>query len=188
MTIYVANCKLYYLSDSNFLLMDHLIGNLPLDWFLTRRLPNNGHLNGNLVDDRHMNSKCVFQCHSTGKWLKTGTNPVIGHYLFYFHCFIYAHTFHLIFSLTSINPNLGGGSNFTPPLPLWFFLNNSETVKAATLAFCSIYQHFIRNIRGKFGIAPVSSYWAKHRRPRLINSPYEIKYRWNEYYNNLKYQ
>lgn len=67
MTIYVANCKLYYLSGSNFLLMDHLIGNLPLDWFLTRRLPNNGHLNGNLVDDRHMNSKCVFQCHSTGK-------------------------------------------------------------------------------------------------------------------------
>ena len=22
----------------------------------------------------------------------------------------------------------------------------------------------------------------------LINSPYEVKYRWNEYHNNLKYQ
>ena len=29
------------------------------------------------------------------------------------------------------------GDNFTPP-PCWFSLNNSETVKAVTLAFCSI--------------------------------------------------
>ena len=32
------------------------------------------------------------------------------------------------------------------------FLNNSEPVKAVTLAFCSIQQLFIRYIRAKFGI------------------------------------
>ena len=31
-------------------------------------------------------------------------------------------------------------------------LNNSETVKAVTLEFCNIQQHFIRDIRPKFGI------------------------------------
>ena len=37
-----------------------------------------------------------------------------------------------------INPNLrGGGGNFTLS-PHWFSLSNSETVKAITLAFCSI--------------------------------------------------
>ena len=34
----------------------------------------------------------------------------------------------------------------------WFSLNNSETVKTATLAFCSIQLHFIRNFFAKFGI------------------------------------
>ena len=44
--------------------------------------------------------------------------------------------------------------NFTPPIPplCWFSLNNSETVKAATLAFCSIQLHLIRDVRAKFGI------------------------------------
>ena len=40
-----------------------------------------------------------------------------------------------------INPNLGGEeSNFTlpPPPPCWFSLNDSETVEAVTLVFCSI--------------------------------------------------
>ena len=36
----------------------------------------------------------------------------------------------------SINPNLGGRELFYPRC--WFSLNNSETVKAVTLAFCSI--------------------------------------------------
>ena len=31
-------------------------------------------------------------------------------------------------------------------------LNNSETVKAETLELCNIQQHFIRDIRPKFGI------------------------------------
>ena len=44
---------------------------------------------------------------------------------------------------------MGGGGSFTP---YWFSLNNSETVKAVTLAFCSIQQHFIRDIRANFGI------------------------------------
>ena len=35
----------------------------------------------------------------------------------------------------SINPNLGGRELFYPHC--WFSLNNSETVKAVTLAFCS---------------------------------------------------
>ena len=37
-----------------------------------------------------------------------------------------------------VDPNLGGvgGGNFTP---CWFALNNSETVKAVTLTFCSIH-------------------------------------------------
>ena len=43
------------------------------------------------------------------------------------------------------------GENFKP-LAYWFSLNNSETIKAVTLAFCSIQQHFIRDIRDKFGI------------------------------------
>ena len=42
------------------------------------------------------------------------------------------------------------GGNFTPFLLA--FLNNLETVKAVTLAFCSIQQLYIRDIRGKFGI------------------------------------
>ena len=36
----------------------------------------------------------------------------------------------------SINPSLGRWGNFTHPLPDWFPFNNSETVKAVTLAFC----------------------------------------------------
>ena len=34
----------------------------------------------------------------------------------------------------------------------WFSLNNSETVKAVILVFCSIQWHFIENTRVKFGI------------------------------------
>ena len=47
-----------------------------------------------------------------------------------------------------INPNLVGGRVFL----LWFSLNNLETVKTVTLAFCSIRSHFIRDICAKFGI------------------------------------
>ena len=46
-----------------------------------------------------------------------------------------------------IKPNLGkggGGGNFTPPC--WFSLNNSETVKAVTLAFSSIQENFLPNL------------------------------------------
>ena len=51
-----------------------------------------------------------------------------------------------------INPNLdGGGGNFTPTT-CWFSLNNSEMVKATTLAFCSIQLHLNRDVRAKFGI------------------------------------
>ena len=41
-------------------------------------------------------------------------------------------------TVSKLNPNLGeegGGGNFTPS-PFWCSLNNSETVKAVTLAFC----------------------------------------------------
>ena len=41
-------------------------------------------------------------------------------------------------------------------LPSWFSLDNSETVKAVTLTFCSIQQLFIRDIHAKFG-SPNSS-------------------------------
>ena len=48
------------------------------------------------------------------------------------------------------NLSLGGWKgNFTP---CWFSLNNSETVKAATLALCNFQWHFIRDVRAKFGI------------------------------------
>ena len=43
------------------------------------------------------------------------------------------------------------GGNFTTPC--WFFLNNSETIKAVTVAFCSIQYHLIRDICAKFGIS-----------------------------------
>ena len=50
----------------------------------------------------------------------------------------------------TFNPNLvAGAGNFTP---CWFSLNNSETVKAVTLAFSSIQQHFLRRVHAKFGI------------------------------------
>ena len=39
-----------------------------------------------------------------------------------------------------------------PYSPCWFSCNNSETVQAVTLAFCSIQQHFIRDILAKLGI------------------------------------
>ena len=47
------------------------------------------------------------------------------------------------------SPNLGGGQ-FYPTC--CFSLNNSETVKAATLAFCSIQLNLIRDVRPKFNI------------------------------------
>ena len=37
--------------------------------------------------------------------------------------------------------------------PLLVFLNNAVMVKAATLAFCSIQQHFIRDVHVKFFIS-----------------------------------
>ena len=37
--------------------------------------------------------------------------------------------------------------------PLLVFLNNAAMVKAVTLAFCSIQQHFIRDVRAKFFIS-----------------------------------
>ena len=43
---------------------------------------------------------------------------------------------------------MGGGKFLT----CWFSLNSSETVKAVTLAFCSIEYLLIRDIRPKFGI------------------------------------
>ena len=53
-----------------------------------------------------------------------------------------------------INANLGGrGWGLVilpappPPPPGCFSLNNSKTVKAATLEFCSIQEHSIRDIR-----------------------------------------
>ena len=42
-----------------------------------------------------------------------------------------------------------GGSSFAPS---WFSLNNSKTVKAVTLEFCSIQQHSIGEIRAKFSV------------------------------------
>ena len=36
--------------------------------------------------------------------------------------------------------------------PCWFSLNNSETVKAVAMSFCSIQQTFIRDICAKLGI------------------------------------
>ena len=45
----------------------------------------------------------------------------------------------------------GGGGGFYPSC-CWFFLNNSETLKAATLVFCSIQYHFVRQVRAKLGI------------------------------------
>ena len=50
----------------------------------------------------------------------------------------------------------GGGGDFNPPPPFllsWFSLNNSERVEAITLSFCSIQQHFIREILANFVIS-----------------------------------
>ena len=53
----------------------------------------------------------------------------------------------------------GGGGEITSPthpLPSWFSLNNSKTVRAVTLEFGSIQQYFIEDIRAKFGIHNLS--------------------------------
>ena len=54
------------------------------------------------------------------------------------------------------NPNLvgggrGGGEGGVILPTCWFSLNNSEMVKVATLEFCSIQLHLIRNSHAKFG-------------------------------------
>ena len=62
----------------------------------------------------------------------------------------------LIVHLISLTLIWVGWGNSPSPLPLccFFSLNNSETVKAVTLAFSifSIQLHFIRDIRAKFGV------------------------------------
>ena len=45
-----------------------------------------------------------------------------------------------------------GWADLPPFSPSWFSLNNSETVKAVILAFYSSQEHFIRDVRAKFGI------------------------------------
>ena len=53
---------------------------------------------------------------------------------------------HVERAIQTVNPNLGGGGGVIlphtlhPPLPpsCWFFLNNSETVRAVTLSFYSV--------------------------------------------------
>ena len=47
------------------------------------------------------------------------------------------------------------GGNFTP---CWFSLNNSETVKAVTLAFWNIQKYIIRDIHATFGIPNSSQF------------------------------
>ena len=51
-----------------------------------------------------------------------------------------------------INPNLGGGCRDRGNFALCWFSLNSETIKAVTLAFCSIQQNFIRDVCAKFDI------------------------------------
>ena len=55
--------------------------------------------------------------------------------------------------LTLIWGGWGGGVILSP---YWFSLNNSETVKAVTLPFCSIQENFIRGIRAKCRISKLS--------------------------------
>ena len=44
----------------------------------------------------------------------------------------------------------GGGGGGIPSR--WFSLNNSKTVKAVTMVFCSTQLHSIKDIRAKFDI------------------------------------
>ena len=69
----------------------------------------------------------------------------------YIYVYIYIYIYIISYSLTLIW--VGKGGNFTS---CWFFLNNSKTVKAVTLEFCSIQEHSIRDILAKFGIHNVS--------------------------------
>ena len=60
-----------------------------------------------------------------------------------------------LLSLTLFPPGGGGGGVKITPLPpnwFWLSLNNSKTVRAVTLEFCSIQQYFIEDICAKFGI------------------------------------
>ena len=61
-------------------------------------------------------------------------------YYILFLCNIQKYKSYLFFSRTIIASAAG-------------IVNNSETVKAVTLAFWSIQQHFIRDVRAKFGIS-----------------------------------
>ena len=53
----------------------------------------------------------------------------------------------------------GAELSLLPPPLCWLSLNNSETMKAVTSAYCRILQPFIRDIGAKFGIpnSPQSS-------------------------------
>ena len=55
----------------------------------------------------------------------------------------------------SVNPNLGGGGGGGGVIlpPSWISFNNSKTVKAGTLEFCSIQLNSVRDIHAKFGIS-----------------------------------
>ena len=55
-------------------------------------------------------------------------------------------------NVTSYKLKVGGWRVNLPPPPYFFSLNNSEMLKAATLVFRSILQHFLRDVRAKFGI------------------------------------
>ena len=88
-------------------------------------------------------------------------------------------------NVTSYKLKVGGWRVNLPSPPYRFSLNNSEMLKAATLVFRSILQHFLRDVRAKFGIpnlpqAPdmgqnsdggISDFW--------ISSQFLIKVNWH---------
>ena len=61
-------------------------------------------------------------------------------------------------------------------------------VKAVNLVFCSIREHFIRDIRAKFGISnlpPVSRYWAKLKKGYFqFTNFWAIPYKRNPLYSD----
>ena len=78
---------------------------------------------------------------------------VVGRLISYINIYHLLEGKHYIISFFSpVSGRLEFSSLEVKYLPCWFSLNYSEKVQAATLAFCSIPEHFIRNVCAKFAI------------------------------------
>ena len=101
------------------------------------------------------NLSFMITCSATLCFIRAKTSPLCNVFIFYTHFIILKVLF---VEKKNLNPNLGRGMVVILPPTCWFSLNNYESLQAVTLAFPSIQQHFIRDVRAKFGIPYLPQY------------------------------